>query len=131
MAVGLAANPVANAMLDLFGNATSSGYATPFVKLHTADPGAAGTVAASAETARKAVTFAAASGGSKSANGTLPSWTGWTAGTETISHLSVWTASTAGTFLGSITLSSPKTVNNTDTLNITAVTLSVSTLAGA
>lgn len=129
MAIGLAASPVANNMLDLFGSATSAGWTTPFVKLHTADPGSAGTTAASAETTRKAVTFAAASAGSKAANGTLPSWTAWAAGTETITHMSFWTASSAGTFLGSIALSASKTVNNTDTLNITALTLAITTLA--
>ena len=130
MAIGLAASPVANAMLDLFGNASSSGYSTPFVKLHTGDPGSAGTTNASAETTRKALTFSAASAGSKSATGSpVASWASWTAGTETITHLSIWTASTAGTFLGSVALSASKTVNNTDTLNLTALTLSISTLA--
>jgi len=130
MAVGLAANPVANAMLDLFGNATSAGYATPHVSLHTADPGAAGTTAlVSPDPTRKAVAFAAAGGGSKAANGTLPSWTNWASGTETVSHLGLWTASSAGTFLGSVALTVPKVVNDTDTFNITAITLAISTLA--
>lgn len=130
MTVGLAANPVANAMLDLFGNASSSGWATPFAKLHTGDPGAAGTTAASAETTRKALSFSAASAGSKAATGSpVATWTAWSAGTETISHLSIWTASTAGTFLGSIAAAASKVVNNTDTLNLTALTLSVATLA--
>ena len=129
MTVGLAANPVANSMLDLFGSASQSGWSNVWVQLHEADPGAAGTTSVSTETTRKAVTFAAASSGSKAANGTLPSWPTWSAGTETITHLSLWTASTSGTFLGSITLTQGKTVNDNDTLNITAITLSISTLA--
>lgn len=130
MAIGLAANPVANAMLDLFGNATSSGWSTPFAKLHTGDPGSAGTTAASAETTRKAITFGAASAGSKAATGSpVASWTAWAAGSETLTHISLWTAVTAGTFLGSVALAASKAVANTDTFNLTALTLSISTLA--
>ena len=40
--------------------------------LHTGDPGTAGTSTASTTTTREAVTWASASGGSVSANGTLP-----------------------------------------------------------
>jgi hypothetical protein len=130
MTVGLAANPVANAMLDLFGNASSTGFSTPFAKLHTGDPGSAGTTAASAETTRKALTFSAASAGSKAATGSpVAQWASWSAGSETLTHISIWTASTAGTFLASVALASSKAVANTDTFNLTALTLSVSTLA--
>lgn len=130
LAVGIEAQVVADAMLDLFGNASSSGWATPYAKLHTNIPGADGTNAASAETTRKAVTFGAASGGSKAATGSpICQWTNWSAGTETITHISLWSASTAGQFLGSIALTASKVVNNTDTLNITALSLSIATLA--
>lgn len=130
MALGVAATAVANIWLDLFGSASQSGWSTPFVKLHTGDPGAAGTTAASAETTRKALTFSAASAGSKAATGSpVAQWTAWSAGTETISHLSIWTAATAGTFLASLALSASKVVNNTDTLNLTALTLSITNLA--
>ena len=130
MAAGLAASPVANAMLDLFGSASQTGYSTPYVALHTGDPGSAGTSNASAEIDRKALTFAAASGGSKAATGSpVAQWASWDQGTETITHVSIWTASTSGTFLASIQLTASKQVNDTDTLNLTALSLSVSTLA--
>ena len=130
MTVGIAASPTANNMLDLFGNATAAGWATPFLKLHTGDPGAAGTANPSAETLRKAVAFGAASGGSKAATGSpVCQWANWSAGTSIISHVSLWTAASAGTYLGSIVLGSPKTVNNTDTFNITALSWTVTTLA--
>lgn len=130
LAVGLEPATVADAMLDLFGNASQSGWATPYAKLHTAIPGVAGTNAASAETTRKAITFGAAVNGTKSATGSpVAQWASWSAGTETITHISLWTASTAGSFLGSVALTASKVVNNTDTLNLTALTLSISTLA--
>lgn len=126
MTVGLAA-AVANAWLDTLSN-TAAQYAAIYVKLHTGDPGSAGTANASAETTRKLAAFSAASGGSKALNGTL-SWTSWSAGTETISHVSIWSASTAGTFYGSGALGSSKVVNNGDTFNLTALTVSLTPLA--
>lgn len=116
MTVGVAASRL-NTWLDELDTAA------PWVKVHTGDPGSAGTANASAETTRKAVTYAASSAGSKAANGTLPSWTNWTAGTETISHISFWSASTAGTFSHSIALSASRVVSNGDTLNLTAATV--------
>ena len=98
-----------------------------YVKLHTGDPGAAGTSNASAETPRKQITWSAAASGSKSMSGTL-SWTSWAAGTETISHISIWDNSTAGNVLWSGQLSSNKTVNNGDTLNITSLTAALTPL---
>ena len=128
LADGLAV-ATANKMLDLFASASQTLATNVWAQLHTGIPGATGVNAASANTARREVTFAAAAAGSKAANGTLPSWTGWASGTETITSISLWTASTAGTYLGSVDLSADKVVNNTDTLNITAVTLAISTLA--
>ncbi len=90
---------------------------TPFVKLHTGDPGSAGTSNASAETTRKALSFAAPSAGSSAASAV--SWATWAAGSETVSHGSVWTASTAGTFLFSFAFTASKAITNGDTLNLT------------
>ncbi len=126
MTVGLAA-AVANAWLDTFRNVAAQ-YAAIYVKLHTGDPGSAGTANASAETTRKLAAFNAASGGSMALTSPL-SWTSWSAGTETISHVSIWSASSGGTFYGSGALGSSKTVNNGDTFNLTALTASLTPLA--
>ena len=76
---------------------------TTWVQLHTADPGAAGTTSVASNSTRKSVTHAAASGGSKSSNAAVL----WSAvpTTETYSFYSIWTASSAGTFLYSGTIS--------------------------
>lgn len=127
MTLGLHTTNVADKWLNIFGGTTFTGIATVYVKLHTADPGV-GTGGASAEVTRKAVTWAAASGGSKAMSGTL-SWASWAAGAETISHISLWDASTSGSMLWSGALSSSKAVANGDTLNITALTIAVTPLA--
>jgi hypothetical protein len=96
------------------------------VKLHTGAPGAAGTSNASSVTTRPAVTWAAASAGSVSANGTAPAWTSW-AGTngEVDTDVSFWDASSSGNFQFSATLSSSVTMNTGDSLTLTAITVSV------
>lgn len=70
--------------------------AYPWVKLHTGAPGSAGTSNAAGETTRKQVTEASASGGSKASSADLV-WTSYGA-SETPTKFSRWTASTAGTF---------------------------------
>ncbi|GGN86369.1 hypothetical protein GCM10010112_67860 [Actinoplanes lobatus] len=94
---------------------------TAHAKLHTGDPGAAGTSNASAETTRKALTFAAPSTVStnRSSTATAVSWTSWSAGSETISHISEWDASSSGNFMSSGALASSKAVANGDTLTVT------------
>lgn len=127
MTTGLHTSNLANRWLDMLGATAFTAPTNVYVKLHTGDPGAAGTANASAETTRKQITWSAAASGSKSMNGTL-SWTSWAAGTETISHISIWDNSTAGNVLWSGQLSSNKTVNNGDTLNITSLTAALTPL---
>jgi hypothetical protein len=67
-----------------------------WVKLHTGAPGSAGTSNAATETTRKQVTETAASGGSVATSADL-SWTN-VAGSEDFTHFTRWTASSAGTF---------------------------------
>lgn len=124
MTVGLAA-ATANGFLNVFRGTTYTGV-TVYMKLHTADPGAAGATAASAVTTRNQVTWNAASAGSM----TLSSISGYSMTTgETISHVSFWDASSAGNFLQSAALTTPQAVINGSTLNFTTVTLSFTPIA--
>lgn len=129
MAVGLAATTLANKWLDMLAGAAFTAPTTTAVKLHTGDPGAAATTNASSVTTRPAVTWAAASAGSKASNNT-PSWASW-AGTngEVVTHISVWDATTAGNFLFSAALTASKTVNTGDTLNLTALSFAFTPIA--
>lgn len=132
MTTGLASTATANAFLTVFrggGNSAAfSAVTTPFVQIHTADPGAAGTTGVSAgSTTRNAVAFAAASAGSMS----LSSLSAWTNGgtSETISHLGIWGAATTGTFYWSGALTTPQAWVSTNTLTITTLTLSITPIA--
>lgn len=124
MTAGLASGQL-NAWLD--GLCRSVAYSDPaafWVKLHTGDPGSAGTSNAAGETTRKQPSFAAASGGSISSNADLV-WTNVSTA-ETYSHVSYWDASSGGTFLGSAALSASKTVAVGDTFTIPSGSLTVS-----
>lgn len=129
MTVGLHAANLANKWLDMLGGTAFTAPATTAAKLHTGDPGSAGTANASSVTTRPAVTWAAASAGSKAMNNT-PSWASW-AGTngEVVSHISVWDSTTAGNFLFSAALTASKTVNTGDTLNLTSLTFAFTPIA--
>jgi hypothetical protein len=115
---------VANGWLD-----GTFATATCYVKLHTADPGAAGaTAAAAGDTTRKQATMGAASGGSKAMTSMASAWTnGGTS--ETLSHISLWTAAAAGTFNASGALSSSQAWANTNTFSLTSLTISITPIA--
>lgn len=102
---------------------------TCWAKLHTADPGAAGaTAAAVGDASRKQATMASASAGSKAATGSVGPWTnGGTS--ETLSHISLWTASTAGTFNASAALSGSQAWVSTNTFTLTALTIGITPIA--
>jgi len=123
MTVGFAAG-IVNGWLD-----GTFATATCWLKLHTADPGAAGaTAAAVGDATRKQATMAAASAGSKAMTGSAGPWTnGGTS--ETLSHLSFWTASSAGTFNASAALSGSQAWANTNTFTLTSLTISVTPIA--
>ena len=107
-----------NKMLDAFtGRATYTANAAVYAKLHTGDPGAAGTNNAATETTRQAVTFGSAAASGAISNTAAVEWTN-VAATETVTHVSFWTASSGGTFLGSDDLSSSAAVTAGDTFRI-------------
>lgn len=96
-----------------------SNYAsfTPWLKLHIGDPGPAGTANPSSVTTRKSPVFAAPSGGQMTAPAV--SWADWAGSNEVITHVSLWDAESGGNFKQSAALNPPKTVESSDTLNIT------------
>lgn len=103
MAVGLNAT-VANALLNALCRATNyTAPTTVWAKLHTGDPGAAGTSNAATETTRKQLTFGSAAAGGAISNTVAASWSG-VAATEDYTHASVWDASSGGNFLFSGTI---------------------------
>lgn len=124
MAFGLAAAQ-ANAILDALCRSVT--YTDPvafYVKLHTGDPGAAGTAFAAGETTRKLATFSAAAAGATTTSAAL-TWTSVST-TETYSHVSFWDDVAAGSFLGSDNLNVARSVTAGDTFTIAAGALSVS-----
>jgi hypothetical protein len=94
-----------------------------YIKLHTGDPGEAGTSNAATEATRKVVTFSAAASGSISSAATVE-WTNVST-TETYSHWSLWDNATTGNCLWSGALSSSAAVTAGDTFQITSLTLSL------
>lgn len=115
-------NTLRNNFLDVFvGNsATSATLQLGAIGLNIGDPTPSGTGGAEASGggyARVAVTsaaFGAASGGSITNSGSalaFPESTGAISSGGTISHVRFETATTAGTFLGSLALTNSRTVN--------------------
>lgn len=130
MALGLSPVNMANAILNIYRGTTFTGIATPFIQLHNsaADPGVNGTANISAGSAtRNAIVWNAASAGSI----TLSTLSAWTNGgtSETISYVSLFSASSAGTFYQSFSLSTPQAWVSTNTLTITTFTISITPLA--
>lgn len=86
-------------MLDAMCRGVAYDNDEVWVKRHLGDPGAAGTSNPAADTTRVQASFSAASAGAITNNADVefPSVTT----TETYTHVSLWSASTGGTFLGS------------------------------
>lgn len=116
--MGTFAEASRNQMLDAWaGRTTFTANAAVYAKLHLGDPGSAGTSNAATETTRQAVTFGSAAASGAISNTAQIQWTNVST-TETITHISFWTASSGGTFLGSDDLPSSKALTAGDTLTV-------------
>ena len=96
MAHGISAY-LGNSWMDALGNNTSFAVAQPYIKLHTNDPGTAGTAFPATETTRKAVSFSAATAGGLTSDADV-SWTN-IAGSQDATHFTCWDNISAGNFL--------------------------------
>lgn len=130
MAVGLASGIAQSILNALCRNVAWTQPAGFFIKLHTADPGSAGATAAFGDATRQAATFSAAATDGTITTSADTNWTNLSAA-GTITHVSFWSASTAGTFLGSDDLATPRTVAIGDNFTILAgdVDLSLAPIA--
>lgn len=131
MTAGLATIATANAMLNGLraGGAAFGPPAGTYAQMHTGDPGAAGTSNISVGcTTRSALSQAAAASGAIAENGTAPTFLN-AATSETLTHVSVWSAITGGTFLYSIALTSSKPWAGGDTFTLTTCGISLAPLA--
>lgn len=115
--MGTFSDAVVHAWLDALCRNTAYQNAEVWVKLHTGDPGSAGTTNAATETTRKQVTFGAGAASRTISNTAALTWTAVST-TETYTHISLWTASAAGTFLGRDDLSSSAAMQAGDTFTI-------------
>ncbi len=117
-------NYAEDAILNAIFNNTSLAKASRYAKLHTGDPGEAGTNNAAGETTRKSITGAAASSGTFTSVNDL-AWTAVST-SETYSHISLWDDPTAGNCLWTGALTASKAVNSGDSFTIPSGSLTVS-----
>lgn len=110
-------NYLEGALMDaVFNSVAYDNNGGVWVKLHIGDPGEAGTANAAGETTRKQLTNAASSGGVFTSTNDLV-WTN-VASSETLSHVSLWDASTNGNCLWVGALTASKAVVAGDTFTI-------------
>ena len=120
------ANYLENKVLDKVFRNTDFTVSGAWVRLHTGDPGEDATANGATETTRKSATFGtAASSGSISTTADM-TWTSYPAA-ETITHISLWDASTAGNALwkGALTASRTLAIGNTFTISSGSLTITL------
>ena len=115
-------NYAENALLDAVGG-TAFSVANAYLQLHTGDGGEDGTANVAGESTRQAVSFNSASGGSMSASAAV-SWTNVST-SETLTHWTLWDASTAGNCIWTGAFNTSSTVAAGDTFTITTLTLTL------
>ncbi|WP_078345130.1 phage tail fiber protein [Mycobacteroides chelonae] len=116
-----------NKILDhICRNVAYTPPATVYAKMHTGDPGAAGTANASSVATRYACAFAAAAAGSISQSNTPEHTLG---ATENIAGVSFWDHPTTGNFLWSSQATVSKSGASGDIIRINSDTLNLAPLA--
>jgi hypothetical protein len=119
-------NYLENELLDhVFGVGAFTQPSGVYVKLHLGDPGEDGTGNPATETTRVQGTFGSAASGGTISNTAQVQWTGLAA-TETLTHVSLWDASTSGNCLWAGPLASSVNVNIGGTFTIPIGDLDVS-----
>lgn len=119
-------NYLEDELLDhVFGVGAFTQPSGVYVKLHLGDPGEDGTGNPAAETTRIQGTFGSAASGGTISNTAQIQWTSLAA-TETLTHISLWDASTAGNCLWAGALASSVNVNSGGTFTIAIGDLDVS-----
>jgi hypothetical protein len=130
MAVGVSGANLAHKVLDGITRTGSFPTAgTLYVKLHTGDPGSAGASNSSANTTRGALTFGSAASGGVATATAFPTWATWASGSETLTHISLWDASSGGNCLWTVALAASKAITNGDSFTLSSVTLTISPIA--
>lgn len=112
--------------LKAWKNESPAKYEKTYVKLHKGAPTDDGTAEAAGETTRKEITWGAITEGNPSfieASNT-PEWTN-VSSTETYKYISIWSAATEGTCLGSGALEAEKSVTAGDTFKLTSCKVSI------
>jgi hypothetical protein len=113
------------------GNSLGSNATAPthvYAKLHTGDPGEAGTSNAYGTTgvdiSRQEIAFTdpTGSGGTMSMTTFTPTWTSLLTGSVSISYISLWDATTSGNCIASGALTSAIAVNVSDTFVLNSCT---------
>lgn len=119
MALGLAPGIAQSILNALCRNVPWTQPPAFYIKLHTADPGVAGATAPFGDTTRQLAAFAAAAADGTITTSADVNWTNLSAA-GTITHVSFWSASSAGQFLGSDDLAVARTVAIGDNFTILA-----------
>jgi hypothetical protein len=129
MTVGISTTNLANKWLDMLHGTAFTAPAATWVELHTADPGANGTTSVSVgSTTRLQATLGTSAGGSTAISGSIGPWTnGGTS--ETLSHIAVFSLSSAGTFYFSAALTASQAWASTNTFTLTSLSFAFTPLA--
>ena len=125
MAAGLSTANTANPLLDTFRGLPFD-VDNLYLQLHTGDPGSAGTSNVSAVTSRQQVTLGASALGVLTVTN-IPAFL--MTATETITHVSLWSASSGGTFHISGALVAERPVVSGDFVVFNQITIAFTPLA--